>query len=168
MPETNAAIISRCGTVNGDSPRKRASWNSMSGRPARLPKSENRASTCGTLASSGIEGRNGMMHPSPGCATESPWRRSAHEVAESVFDAPVEGRVGVDHLAQPVCTDFRVHGQGEQPEDLAAGGAHRSGADQHPAPGVLDELDDAVVAGLVDPAAGRLGHPGGADPHVDA
>ena len=48
-----------------------------------------------------------------------------------------------------------VDGQGEQPEQLAAVRPDHGRADQHAAVGVLDNLDESVVAGAVDPAARR-------------
>ena len=51
--------------------------------------------------------------------------------------------------------DLGVDGQREQAQDLAAGRADRRGPDQDPPLGVLDQLDEALVAGLVDPPPGR-------------
>jgi hypothetical protein len=48
-----------------------------------------------------------------------------------------------------------VHGHGQRGEHLAAGGPGRGGADEHTPLGVGDQLDDALVAGLVDPPPGR-------------
>jgi hypothetical protein len=78
------------------------------------------------------------------------------EVAEGVLDAAVEGGVGVDHAAQLLDRDRGVDREGEQAEHLAAVGADGGGADEHAAFSVLDELDEALVAGFVDPAAGRV------------
>ena len=47
-----------------------------------------------------------------------------------------------------------VHGQRQQAEHLAAVGADDGRADEHAAVGVLDDLDEAVVARPVDPARG--------------
>ena len=74
--------------------------------------------------------------------------------AQRVLDRAVEGRVGVDHLPQALRRHRGVHGQGQHAEHLAAPRPGRRGPDQHAAPGVLDQLDEAVVARLVDPAAG--------------
>jgi len=78
---------------------------------------------------------------------------SCCQVAEGVFDGAVEGGVGVDHGLQVCDRDLRVDRDGEGAEHLAAGrpGAGRAG--QHAAGRVFDELDEPVVAGLVDPAA---------------
>lgn len=49
--------------------------------------------------------------------------RSAHQVAQGVLDAAMEGRVGVDHLPQPFDRDLGVHGEGEEAQHLAPVGA---------------------------------------------
>jgi len=60
--------------------------------------------------------------------------------AQRILDAAMEGRVGVDHVAQRASGHLSMNGNGERPEDLAAGRAGRGRADQHAAVGVLDEL----------------------------
>lgn len=62
--------------------------------------------------------------------------RSCGEVPEGVFDAAVEGGVGVDHASQRVERDAGVDGEGEQAEDVAAVGSHGGGADEHAVVGV--------------------------------
>ena len=48
-----------------------------------------------------------------------------------------------------------MDGQGEHGQHLAAGGARRGGPHEHAAVGVLDQLDEPLVARLVDPPPGR-------------
>ena len=59
-----------------------------------------------------------------------------------------------------------VHRHHERAEHLAAARARRGGAGQHPRADVLDQLDEAVVARLVDPAPGGLRDLGRAHAHV--
>ncbi len=61
-------------------------------------------------------------------------------------------------MPQPLDRDSAVNGHREGAEDLAAGGPGRGGADQQAGVGVDDELDQAVVACLVDPASCRGRH----------
>src|SRR5258708_19493362 len=80
----------------------------------------------------------------------------------------MERRVRVDHLAQPLHGNTRVHGKREHAQYLAADRADRSSADEDPAAGVLHELDEPLVAGLVDPAPSRRGNLARAGPRVQA
>ena len=59
-----------------------------------------------------------------------------------------------------------VDGQGQEPQHLPTDRARRRGPDQHAAVGVLHQLDETVVTGLVDPAPGRCRAPG-TSPHPD-
>ena len=81
---------------------------------------------------------------------------------------PGGSRVRVDHVPELADRHRRVHGHHQRGEHLAPGRADRGGADQHALVGVRDELDEARVAGLVDPAPGEEVRIGVADLDVDA
>src|ERR1035438_6653782 len=86
------------------------------------------------------------------------------EVVDGCLDRAVERGVGVNHLAEPPHRNPGVHGHGERAQDLAAPRAGRGGAHENPPLGILDQLDEAVIAGLVDPAPGGTGNLGAAHP----
>src|SRR2546421_4635397 len=67
--------------------------------------------------------------------------------------AAIEGGVGVDQMAQFVAGELQLDGELEDAEEIAAARPHGRRADQHPAVRILDDLDEALVAGPVDPAA---------------
>src|SRR3984885_16032712 len=90
------------------------------------------------------------------------------QILQRRLDSTVERGVGVDHLAQPPDRHPLVHGQGEQAQHLAAGRPGRGGPDEDALAGVGDQLDEPVVARLVDPAPGGAGNRVTAGPHVEA
>ena len=73
------------------------------------------------------------------------------EIVEGVLDGAVEGGIGVDHLAQTGGWHFGVDGDGKGSQDFPTGGSDGGGTHEHTTVGVFDELDQALVAGLVDP-----------------
>src|ERR1039457_6189599 len=86
------------------------------------------------------------------------------EVVDGGLDRAVERGVGVDHLAEPPHRNPGVERHGERAEDLTTPRGGRGGAHENPPLGILDQLDEAVVAGLVDPAPGGTGNLGAAHP----
>ena len=77
------------------------------------------------------------------------------QIPEGVLDAAMKRRVGVHHLLQLGHRDLGVHGEREEAQNLTAVRPGRGGADEHAADAVLDELDEPVVASLVDPPSDR-------------
>src|SRR5438445_13445757 len=76
------------------------------------------------------------------------------ELAHCLPRPAIERGVGVDQVAQLVTGDLQLDGELEDSEEIAAPRTHRRGADEHAAVGVLDHLDEPLVAGSVNPAPG--------------
>src|SRR5207249_3605458 len=67
------------------------------------------------------------------------------ELAERRAEDPVEGGVGVDDVGQGADRRRRLEREHKLAEDLARAGRDKSGADQHAARAVGDELERAAV-----------------------
>src|SRR5437764_9565156 len=76
------------------------------------------------------------------------------EVAERVLDRAVERRVGVHHALQPGHRHLAVDRDHQGTQYLTARRPGGCGADQERPFGIRYDLDEAVVARLVNPAAG--------------
>src|SRR6478736_2475530 len=81
-----------------------------------------------------------------------PRRASEVEGVEGGLDGAVERRVGEVHAAQRGDRHLGMYGGCEQAEDLPTVGCDDGGADQDPARGVGDQLDQPLL--LRDPATG--------------
>src|SRR6266849_6680957 len=74
----------------------------------------------------------------------------AHRLARTA----IERRIGVDQMTQLVSGNLQLDRELENAEEIAAPRTHRRGTHEHPAVGVLNDFDEAIVARSVDPAAG--------------
>src|ERR1700730_3326829 len=78
------------------------------------------------------------------------------ESLECPFNTSVERRISPDHVAKTFGGHLARNGNAQHGEHLAATRPRGGAADQDTAVGILDELDEAVVAGAVNETTGRI------------
>ena len=127
--------------------------------PSSPPTGSPRSSTA--PASSSITSTT--RRPASSCSpSRTPTARRPHGALASSFerglDGTVERRVRVDHVPKALGRHLGVHGEGKNPSTSPPHGPADVAPTRTPRSGVLHELDEAVVAGLVDPSPRRLGH----------